>query len=61
MLKYHFVNEEIYTSKIMVKEKRNLYKCSFKINYFKVSYELIKFGFQAYKYLNRGRKQTYVP
>lgn len=45
----------------MVKEKRNLYKCSFKINYFKVSYELIKFGFQAYKYLTvTGNKHTYL-
>lgn len=46
---------------MMVKEKRNLSKYFFKINWFKVSYELIKFGFQAYRYLNRDRKQTYVP
>lgn len=45
----------------MVKEKRNLYKCLFKMDWFKVSDELIKFGFQAYTYLNRDRKQTYVP
>lgn len=43
----------------MVKEKRNLYKCLFKINWFKVSYELITFGFQAYTYLNK-RQETNI-
>lgn len=43
----------------MVKEKRNLYKCLLKINWFKFSYELITFSFQAYIYLNK-RQETNI-